>query len=174
MAETQHVPNTPHTRVVAGFQSKKELVDKIASLASGDLWLDRLNPDKGWSGVSNQKLMRMYAILTDVKQRFGSREKLIGAIVSAHGRDKDADYRKHFADWPLPRLVDALKSSEHRTRLATKAAERVAATAKPATKAKGATKAAPAKAAKSASTVAKKPAAAKPAAKAAASKSAKK
>jgi hypothetical protein len=121
MAQTP--ANTPLARVKAAFGSKKDLVEKIKSLATGDLWIDRLNGDKSWDSVSNAKLLRLHALLSDAKERFGSRERVIDALVAAEGRAKDLDYKKHFASWPLPRLLDALQSVERRNKAEAKKAQ---------------------------------------------------
>lgn len=118
MAQT--TPNTPHARVKAGFGSKNELIEKIQGMAEG-LLVDRFNKSKSWKGISNAKLLRLHAIVNEAKQRFGTREQLIDALAAAEGHGKDADYKKRFADWPLPRLLDALKSAERRNARAEKA-----------------------------------------------------
>ena len=51
-------------------------------------------------------------VLESVKARFGSRDKLIEAIVEAEGRQKDKFYKSHFEQWPTPRLWDRLRSLE--------------------------------------------------------------
>jgi hypothetical protein len=140
--------------------TKKELIEQVKS-ASGDLWIDNLNSDKGLSGVSNKKLLRLQAIFTKAKERFSSREQIVDAIVAGEGRGKDSDYKKHFGDWSVPRLMDRLGAVEK----AKKAADKKAA-AKAAKPAKAAAKPAAAAAAKpAAAKPAAKPAAAKPAAK---------
>jgi hypothetical protein len=137
----QITPNTPFARVKAGFGSKKDLIEKVKGLASDELWLGRLNQDKSWDSISNSKLLRLHALLSDAKQRFGTRDKLVDALVSAEGRGKDADYKKHFASWPLPRLLDALNSAEKRNKKSSKTAPAKAAEEKPAAaKAAGAKK----------------------------------
>ncbi len=88
------------------FGSKEKLVSAIEKLASKDLWLDRVNEEKGLGRVSNAKLLRLHASLEDVKSRFGSRDKLIEAICQLEKRDKDEGYKARLARYPLPRLVD--------------------------------------------------------------------
>ncbi len=139
--------------------TKKELIEKVKT-ASGDLWIDGLNSEKGLAGVSNKKLLRLNAIFTKAKERFASREQLIDALVAALGRAKDNDYKKHFADWSVPRLMDRLGAAEK----AKKAADKKAA-AKKAPAAKAAPAKVEEKPAAKAAPAAKKPAAKKPAAK---------
>jgi len=131
------------------FGDKAKLVAAVEKFTGDDLWVARTNKDKGLAHVSNAKLLRLHATFSEVKEKFGTREKLIDAILEQMKRTKDAGMRQRLAAWPVPRLYDAYKS----------AAKRLAGAAKPAAKAEAAPKAA-------------KKAAAKPAKKAAAKKSA--
>ena len=107
----------------------------------------RLNADKGLAKVSNEKLIKLHDVLADAKQRFGSRDKLISAILELKKRTKDANYSAGLKKFALPQLLDLHASVERANkRLAAKAA-------------------APAKAAKKAPAPKKAPAAKKTAAK---------
>jgi len=111
--------------------TKKELIEKVKSVATGDLWIDKLNSDKGLEAVSNKKLLRLQAIFTKAKERFSSRAQIVDAIVAAEGRAKDNDYKKHFGDWSVPRLMDRLAAVEKAKKAADKkAAAKKAAPAK--------------------------------------------
>jgi len=87
------------------FESKEKLVAAVQALATSELWLDRVNSVKGLSRVSNAKLLRLHRLLSDAKQRFGTRDKLISNIAEFVG-PKDADYRRRLQRYPLPRLLD--------------------------------------------------------------------
>jgi len=102
--------DSPLTKVKAQFKSKEALVKAVQALATDALWLDRLNEDKGLERVSNAKLLHMHALLTDVKAQFGTREKLIDAIVEAQGRPKDKDYRASLKSKSTPSLLEAQRS----------------------------------------------------------------
>ncbi|HVY26298.1 MAG TPA: hypothetical protein VHB79_07080 [Polyangiaceae bacterium] len=136
------------------FSSKDKLVEAVQKLATGDLWLDRVNGEKGLAKVSNQKLLKLHSALTDAQKRFGSRDKLINAILELNKRTKDAGYGARIKKYPLPQLLDLHAASE-------RASKKVAATAKAkaAPKAAKAEKKAPAK--KAAAPAAKKAAAKK-------------
>jgi len=87
-------------------QVKTKLVEAVRSVAdAGDLWVDRLNEDKGLEHVSNKKLLRLLETFEAVKG-FGGRDKVIAAIVAGEGRDKDKFYKAHFAEWSTKRLWD--------------------------------------------------------------------
>jgi hypothetical protein len=143
---------TPLNVVNEQFGSKEKLVDAVHKLSSAELWLDRLNSVKGLGKVSNAKLLRLHAMLTDAKKRFGSRDKLVGAILTLEKRSKDTGYQSRLAAYPLPRLLDLHAAVERRAAAAKAAAAKTA--AKP-----------PAKSSTAAKPVKKKAAAAKPAAK---------
>lgn len=132
---------TPLIVVKEQFGSKDKLVEAVQKLSSSELWLDRVNSVKGLGKVSNAKLLRLHAILTDAKKRFGSRDKLVGAILTLEKRAKDTGYQSRLAKYPLPRLLDLHAAAERRS--ASKAAA-TKATARPAA-AKAADKPAPKK-----------------------------
>ncbi len=110
---------SPLARVKEQFESKEKLVAAIEALGTEQLWLDRVNEDKGLSRVSNAKLLRLHDVLSTAKQEFGSRDKLIGAILELKQRAKDAGYKQRLERYPLPRLLDLHRS-------ATKASKRAA------------------------------------------------
>lgn len=104
------------------FKSKEALVSAVRDLAKGDLWLDR-EVASGLERAPNKKLLQLHDTLADAKKRFGTRDKLIDAVVAAEGRAKDKDFKSRFASWPVPRLVDQLRASEKRAKPAAKPAK---------------------------------------------------
>jgi|SRR5688572_5323363 len=107
----------PPLRLVKdSFQSKEKLVEAVQKLATADLWIDRVNSEKGLARVANGKLVRLHAILTDAKQRFGSRDKLIAAILELEKRSKDAGYKARLEQYPLPRLLDAHQVADRKAK----------------------------------------------------------
>ncbi len=143
---------TPVSLVKERFESKEKLVAAVQQLATADLWLDRVSSGKGLGRVSNAKLARLHDTLTDAKQRFGSRDKLVASIVELKKRNADKGFASKLAAYPLPQLLDLHAA-------ATRASKRAEASAKAAP-----AKAAPAKAEKPKAT--KAPAKAKASAKA--------
>ena len=109
---------SPVAVVKERFASKDKLVEAVQKLATGDLWLDRVNAAKGLSKVSNQKLVKLHDALSDAKQRFGSRDKLISAILELNKRTKDAAYGAGLKKFPLPQLLDLHASVERATKRA--------------------------------------------------------
>ena len=125
------------------LETRSSSSKRCKKLASADLWLDRVNEAKGLARVSNAKLLRLHAILSAVKKDFGSRAKLIDAILGLEKRAKDAGYKTRLEGYPLPRLVDIHHAAGRR-------AKRADARAKSATAKKAPAKKAPAKKTKSA------------------------
>lgn len=107
---------SPLTKVKAQFKSKDALVKAVQALTTDALWLDRLNEDKGLERVSNAKLLHMHSLLTDVKAQFGTRDKLIDAIVEAEGRPKDKDYRASLKGKSTPSLLESHRSATKRAK----------------------------------------------------------
>jgi hypothetical protein len=105
---------TPLALMKARFGSKEKLVSAVSALATKELWLDRVNEDKGLERVSNAKLLRLHAALEDAKKRFGSRDKLIAEILTIEARTKDEGYKARLSAYPLPRLVDLHDSAKKR------------------------------------------------------------
>jgi hypothetical protein len=91
--------------------------------------------------VSNAKLIRLHDTLSEVKDQFGTRAKLIEAVLEVENRSKDQGYKIRLEGYPVPRLWDQYKSSKRRAARGTAPAEE-----KPAAKKAPAKKAAPKKA----------------------------
>jgi hypothetical protein len=97
---------SPLSQVTERFGDKTKLVAAVKALATADLWLDRVSEAKSLESVSNSKLLRLHDALTRAKKDFGSRQKLITAILDAQKRGKDAGLRSRLEAYPLPRLLD--------------------------------------------------------------------
>lgn len=105
---------SPAQTVKARFGEKKKLVDALKPFLGADLWVARDNKDKGLSRVSNGKLLRLYETFTAVQSKWGTRGKLIDAILDLEGRQKDAGFKSVIETWPVPRLYDRWKSAARR------------------------------------------------------------
>lgn len=118
---------SPLAIVKERFGDKAKLVDAVKAFVNEDLWLGRTSNDrgktKGLENVSNTKLIRLHTVFSEVKEKFGSRAKLIDAIVESEKRGKDAGYRKRLEEYPVPRLYDIYKSSAKRAKAASAKAE---------------------------------------------------
>lgn len=105
---------SPHSIVKEKFGDKQKLVAAVEKLADGDLWLARTNESKGLAHVSNAKLLRLHATFSTVKDKFGTRGKLIDAILDLEKRAKDEGYKGRISAYPVPRLYDMFRSLEKR------------------------------------------------------------
>lgn len=105
------------------FGDKSKLVEAVKAFVTEDLWVNRLNADKGLERVSNAKLLRLHRVFSAVKAEFGSREKLVDSILSFDKRDKDLGLRSRLNAYPVPRLYDMYKSAKKRSDADAKAAK---------------------------------------------------
>ncbi len=96
------------------FGDKAKLVAAVEALAGEDLWVSRTNKAKGLAHVSNAKLVRLHETFSAVKEKFGTRAKLIEAILEVEKRAKDEGYKQHLSAFPVPRLWDLYKSTAKR------------------------------------------------------------
>jgi hypothetical protein len=142
---------SPLAIVQEKFTDKKKLVEAVQKFTGEELWVARESKKKGLAHVSNAKLLKLHATFSQVKEKFGTRFKLIDAIVALENR-KDEGYRNRLLAYPVPRLWDMYKSADKRNGNAGPAAAKAPATkeAAPKAKAKAATPAAKAPAAKKA------------------------
>jgi hypothetical protein len=114
------------------FGSKEALVAAVQKLATEDLWIDRVDSDKGLDSVPNRKLLRLHDVLSGVKKDFGTRAKLIDAILAKLGHAKDQDYAARLARYPTPRLASMLHGRKAATAATADKVEKPAKAAKPA------------------------------------------
>ena len=113
---------TPLTTVRDTFGDKEKLVAELEKFTKDEaLWVGRVNDKKGLAHVSNAKLLRLHKTFSAVKEKFGTRAKLIEAIAEVEKRTKDEGYKTRLQGFPVPRLWDLFNS----------ASKRVGATAKP-------------------------------------------
>lgn len=97
--------SSPLSQVKERFGDKAKLVAAVQALATEALWLDRVNPEKGLGRVSNAKLLKLHASLSRAKDEFGSRDKLIDAILGLEKRTSDEGAKARLGRYSLPRLL---------------------------------------------------------------------
>jgi hypothetical protein len=91
-------------------KAKEKLVAAVKKVAGKDLWLDRLNEEKGLEHVSNGKLLHLEQVFEAVSKEVGSRDKLIGEIAKLQGRSKDEDYKARLGEESTPSLWDRFQA----------------------------------------------------------------
>jgi hypothetical protein len=121
---------SPSATVKEQFGDKAKLVAALGPFTNDDLWVKRVNENKGLERVSNAKLLKLFNVLTVVKDKFGTRSKLVDAICEVEKRAKDEGYKNRLLAYPVPRLYDLYTSAARRAGVA------VAATVPAARKAK--------------------------------------
>lgn len=135
---------SPISTVKSTFGDKAKLVAEVEKFTKDEaLWVGRTNESKGLAHVSNAKLLKLHATFSAVKEKFGTRAKLIDAICEIEKRTKDDGFKKRLSAFPVPRLFDMYNSAKKRTTPAAKPAKKAA----PKAAAKAVSKAAPKKAA---------------------------
>ena len=106
-------PRHPHGRLAAAHGSKEALAKSLASA------LAREDEDNGviaerLGKASNQQLLRLQHVVATVKDKDGSRSKLIAALGAASNKSKDKDYLTKLDTYSLPQLLDLAKAHERR------------------------------------------------------------
>lgn len=105
-------PRHPKGRADAAG-GKAELAKTLASALATDT--DSSDVVEGrLKTASNTQLLRLQKVVATVKAKWGSREKLIQAILDGAKKGKDKDYVAKLATFSLPRLVDLAQSAARR------------------------------------------------------------
>lgn len=137
---------SPLATIKEKFETKAKLVEALEAVAKNeDLWVSRLNTNKGLAHISNAKLLKLHATFAAVKEKFGTRAKMIDAIADIEKRAKDEGYKARLGAYPVPRLWDMYRSVAKRAAAAVKSTEKKPAAKKAAPAAKAVAKNAPAK-----------------------------
>jgi hypothetical protein len=105
---------SPLALVKEKFTDKKKLVEAVEKFTGEELWVARTSKNKGLAHVSNAKLLRLHQTFSAVKEKFGTRFKLIDAIVALENRAKDEGFRNRLLAFPVPRLWDLYRSADKR------------------------------------------------------------
>ena len=105
---------SPLALVKKQFGTKEKLIEAVKGLATDELFVARVNEDKGLERISNKKLLHLHAVLSEVKKEFGSREKLVDALLKLEKRTKDDGFKDRVSRWSTPRLLDAYRAAKKR------------------------------------------------------------
>jgi hypothetical protein len=98
-------PRHPKVRVAEAHGSKAALAKAIAPLLAGtDEDTDAL--EVRLKKASNAQLLRLQRATQTLKNKYGTREKLIAAIGEAQRKAKDNDYLAKLDTYSLPYLLD--------------------------------------------------------------------
>ncbi len=66
--------------------------------------------------MSNKKLLRLADVSKRVKDKYGSRDKLVETLGKSLGKAKDADYLARLGAISTARLLDMARTAERRAR----------------------------------------------------------
>ncbi len=108
-------PRHPKARVAALHGSKETLAKSLAKALGRededtDLIAGRL------AKASNTQLLHLQAVVETVKEKFGSRAKLIEAIGAAEHKSTDKDYLAKLDTFSLPHLLDIATTAQRSAR----------------------------------------------------------
>jgi hypothetical protein len=96
--------------------SKEKLVDKLVTLLGQ---IQKSSEEKEdlkarLLAASNKKLLRLFEVGSQIREKYGSVEKLAEAAASALGRAKDAPYVAKLKSLSPAKLLDTLRTAEKR------------------------------------------------------------
>jgi hypothetical protein len=106
----------PLARVKDEHETKEKLVDRLVALLGQIAKSDEDKDDlkARLLASSNQKLLRLFAVGTEIKSKFGSVDKLAEAAAQALGRAKDAPYLAKLKAMTPARLLDLARAAQKR------------------------------------------------------------
>jgi hypothetical protein len=111
---------SPLAQVKEKFGDKEKLVDRVLGVISiGEQDRDKLRTRL--LAISNRKLIRMLEVSGEIRERFGSTEKLVTELAAALGKAKDQAYLQKLtalAARTPARLLDMMKSASGRAKTA--------------------------------------------------------
>src|SRR5205807_692051 len=100
--------------------SKEKLVDRLITVLGA---ITKSEEDKDelkarLLAASNKKLLRLFDVGSEIKEKFGSVEKLAEATAKAVGRVKDAPYVDKLKTLAPNKLLDAFRAASRRNKAA--------------------------------------------------------
>jgi len=110
---------SPLTRTKEDHGTKEKLVDKLVTLLGQIGTAKKTDEDKDelkarLLAASNKKLLRLFEVGSQIREKFGSVDKLVEAAAGALGRAKDAPYLAKLQSLAPAKLLDLLHSAEKR------------------------------------------------------------
>ena len=107
----------PLSLVKEQFGTKEQLVDALTALPEGVLARGSGDDDKDafrtrLLTAANSKLLRLHQVGRAVADRWGSKDKLVDALLTMQRRNKDENYRTKLGTLSLGKLYDQFQSME--------------------------------------------------------------
>lgn len=106
---------SPLTQVKEQFGSKEKLVDALVAMPDSVIERGGAEKDEFRTKLltaANAKLLRLHQTGSAVTERWGSKDKLVDAILTMKRRGKDQDYRTKLGSLTLGKLFDQFSSLE--------------------------------------------------------------
>ena len=108
---------SPLSLVNDTFGAKDKLVDKLVTL------LDRADEPKAdlrkrLLAAANGRLLNLHRVATTVKEKFGSRDKLVAQAAALLGHSKDKDFLARLDNQSDARLLDLVTAAERKAKRA--------------------------------------------------------
>ncbi|GAB4294377.1 MAG: hypothetical protein Kow0090_09070 [Myxococcota bacterium] len=97
---------TPRETVAEKFGSKESLAKKLSDRIGRPEGVTEADFVRRLKRQKNSKLLRLYRIAEVVEKEFGSKEKLVEAILQTHGHTNDGDFKKKLMTYSISRLYD--------------------------------------------------------------------
>jgi hypothetical protein len=106
---------SPLSLVNDTFGAKDKLVDKLVTL------LDRADEPKAdlrkrLLAAANGRLLNLHRVATTVKEKFGSRDKLVAQAAALLGHSKDKDFLARLDNQSDARLLDLVTAAERKAK----------------------------------------------------------
>jgi hypothetical protein len=108
---------SPLSLVNETFGAKDKLVDKLVALLDRDEE-PKAELRKRLLVAANSKLLNLHRVATAVKERYGSREKLVSQAGSLLGHSKDKDFLARLDNQSDARLLDLVTAAERKAKQA--------------------------------------------------------
>lgn len=102
---------TPLTKVKRLHGSKDSLIDALAADLARESGEGKDEIKERLAGAPNSKLLRLHTAMASVREKYGSKDKLIQAISQARGHGKDQDYVSKLQNYSITRLLDMARSA---------------------------------------------------------------
>jgi hypothetical protein len=97
------------------FGAKDKLVDKLMAMLDRDEE-PKEELRKRLLAAANSRLLNLHRVATTVKDKFGSRDKLVAQAAAVAGKSKDKDYVTRLDSQSDARLLDMITTAERKAK----------------------------------------------------------
>ncbi|MGO9291556.1 MAG: hypothetical protein ACLQIJ_22725 [Polyangia bacterium] len=108
---------SPLSLVNETFGAKDKLLDKLVAMLDRDEE-PKADLRKRLLAAANSKLLNLHRVATAVKEKFGSRDKLVAQAALLLGHSKDKDFLARLDNQSDARLLDLVTAAERRAKKA--------------------------------------------------------